>query len=132
MEIVEIDWLECKIFNPVTKEIIIDFCFFDLKAKSLIAAWFSDNIEDPVINNKTIEGAWMDFYNDFKKGNEDIPLFDFLFEGFLEKYDNPDWKVIRHNGSWLAHSPQGATVWYVVEKDIVLEEVDLTEFGYQE
>jgi hypothetical protein len=128
MEIVEIDWLECKIFNPVTKEIIIDFGFFDLESKSLVAAWFSDNMDDPIINNITLEAAWQNFQNEFIKDEDGVTVYDFHIQGFLAEYDNTEWKVIRHNGSWLAHSPQGATVWYVVEKDIVVEEVDLSEF----
>jgi hypothetical protein len=128
MELTEIDWLECKIYNPTTEEIIIDFGFFDLKAQSLIAAWFSDNMEDPVINNQAFEAAWQDFQNEFVKDEDGIQVYDFHLEGFLIGYDKPDWKVIRHNGSWLAHSPEGANVWYVVKKDVIAEEVDMSEF----
>jgi hypothetical protein len=128
MKITETDWLECKIHNPVTREIIIDFLYFNLQAKSLVAVWFSDRIDDPDINDKTLETEWKKYHDEFARHSEGTPIFDFLLEGFLADYENPEWKAIRHNGSWLAHGPEGANVWYVVEKDVVVEEVDLSSF----
>ena len=128
MNIVEVDWIELKLHNPQTNEIIIDLVYFDLFSKSLIGAWFSDNLDDPYINNKSFENDWIDFQNKYVKDAEGIKVYDFHLESFLREYNNPDWKVIRHSNSWLAHSLEGATVWYVVEKDIVAEEVDLSEF----
>lgn len=122
MIINNLDYSEYRIYNPRTGEVIVDEeCNDD--AKSLIGYWLDGFIDKPVINDRKLLAAWEDFIVRHKEDNCESPYWEHLYK-FLEDYDNPEWVCYEITSCGLACGPICSTVVYIVDKDVIVEEVD--------
>ena len=112
-----------RIYCPSTNEVILDQAADDLNhdAEALIGYWHDDGIDEPYCNNKTLEKEWEERYNNFLETEDDeFDVFDLLSD-FLEKYENPEWKVYELRFSGMACGPISYTVWFVVKADTIID-----------
>lgn len=119
MEIYRLDSSNYKMLNPTSGEVIVDEECAD-NATSLIAYWFDDSIDNPVINNETLKTAWDAFVGNQDDGN--FLYWEDLIE-FLETYDSPGWIGYEITSSGIACGPVSYTVVYIVEKDVIVEDL---------
>lgn len=125
MIIYNLDYSEYKIFNPVTNEVIVDEeCNDD--AISLIASWLDGYMSEPVINDAKLQEAWEAFVERHEEDNGESPYWEHLYK-FLEEYENPEWIGYEITSYGIACGPISSTMLYVVDKDVVVEELDSDE-----
>lgn len=123
MEIYSLDYSNFKMFNQGTGEVIVDEeC--DDNAKSLIAYWLDDSVDNPIINNNTLKSAWEAFTERYKVDNDESPYWEDMIQ-FLEEYDTTEWIGYEITSSGIACGPVSYTVVYVVEKDVIVEELNV-------
>jgi len=128
MKITDYGFLDLKIWNPVTNEIILDDIFPKEDAASLKGIWYLDCFEEPDIKDMELrEGEWELFLKHFNKEETGRMWPYFAIEQFLLEYDDPDLQVIRHSSSIVSHGIGGTVVWYVVDKDVVVEKKDWSD-----
>lgn len=109
-------------FNQTSGEVIVDDeC--DDHAKSLIAYWLDDSIDNPIINNETLKTALETFVEKSNQCNGNFFYWEDLIK-FLEDYDQPEWIGYEITSSGIACGPVSYTVVYIVTKDVVVEELD--------
>ena len=114
-----------KIYNPITKEVIVEEEANE-DSESIIALWFDEAIDEPLIKDESFKEAWETYSNRYKDKDEDYaPDFDDILK-FLKKYKNPLWKVFVVTTSGFACGPVSNTVILVVDKDVIFE--DKTEW----
>lgn len=112
-------------FNPVTNEVILDGIFPKEDASSLKGIWYLDRYEEPDVKDMELrEREWELFLVHFNKEETGRMWPFFAIEQFLLEYDDPDLQVIRHSSSMVSHCMGGTIVWYVVDKDVVIEKKD--------
>jgi len=110
-----------KMFNSKTKEIIIEWeC--DDNAESLIAYWIGELFDEPVIKDETLRVAWEEYVATFERENDCSPGFEEL-ESFIEGYDTSSWVAYEITSDGMACGPVSFTALYVVDKDVVVEEM---------
>lgn len=125
MEIYRLDSSNYKIFNQSSSETIVDEeC--DDNAKSLIAYWLDDSIESPIIKNETLKTGWEAFVIKFKQDDGNFLYWEDLIT-FLEEYNSPEWIGYEITSYGIACGPVSYTVVYVVDKDVIVEELDEDE-----
>ncbi len=116
MEIYSLDYSLYKMFNQGTGEVIVDEeC--DDNAKSLIAYWLDDSIDNPIINNETLKTAWEAFAEWYEEDNEESPYWEHLIK-FLEGYDSSEWIGYEISSYGLVCS----AVFFIVDKEVIVEE----------
>jgi hypothetical protein len=123
MEYTEFDSSNYKLYNPVIGDTIVDeWCNDD--SESLIAYWIDEVFSEPIMNNPVFRKAWEDFSEKYCEENEDDdPDYEVLGE-FLRDYENPQWKVYEITSCGMACGPVSTTVWMVVDKDTIIEDVE--------
>ncbi|HOO99256.1 MAG TPA: hypothetical protein PLV06_06075 [Bacteroidales bacterium] len=127
MEILNYDFSEYKIYNPVRGDVIVDpEC--DDDAPSLHAYWFTEMITEPMIKDPGLSEAWESFIKKAEEEDENFMLWSDDLVKFLEGYDNPAWKVLEVTSSGIACGPVSSTIWFVVDKETEIEEVEGEEY----
>jgi hypothetical protein len=131
MEIIEFTSAFYKMYNPVAGDTIVDEeC--DDDAESLIGYWIDEVFEEPIMNNQVFLTAWEEYSVKYRDEHDDeSPDYDALGV-FLREYENPAWKVIEITSYGMACGPVSHTVWMVVDKDTVVEDVEFVEKGAEE
>ncbi|MBN1131835.1 MAG: hypothetical protein JXR52_07160 [Bacteroidales bacterium] len=122
MEIKRIYSNNFRLYNPVTKEIIIDDGCND-DAKSLVGYWHTAFFEEPVLNGDALKSAWEEWVSRIEEEEESKVGFDDL-DKFLEAYDHPGWKAYVIESSGIACGPVYDTLWMVVDKDVIFEDTE--------
>lgn len=121
MKITDHGFIDIRMFNPLTNEVILDDILPHQDAKSLKGIWYLDLYEEPYIRDMELrEREWELFLKDFNKEETGRMWPFFAIEQFLLEYDDPDLQVIRHSSSMASHGIGGTVVWYVVDKDVVV------------
>jgi len=132
MKITDYAYLDMRMFNPVTNEVILDDILPREDAISLKGIWYLDFYEEPVVREMELgEKEWELFLMDFNKEDTGRMWPFFAIEQFLMDYDDPDLQVIRHSSSIASHGMGGTVVWYVVDKDVVVEGETLNDILYK-
>jgi hypothetical protein len=109
--------------NPTTCELIVEEeCNDD--AKSLIGYWLGGFLDEPHFNNETLKAAWEAFVENFYRDNSGTPFCWDALDKFLEEYDNPAWIGYEITSSGIACGPISFTEVFIVENDVVVEELD--------
>lgn len=122
MKIYSLNYSNYKMSNSLTGEVIIDEeCNDD--AKSLKGYWIDDFLNEPIINDDKLKAAWESFVENFNKDNHGTPFCWDDLDKFLEVFDNPSWIGYEINSSGMACGPIGYTVVYIVDKDVIVEEL---------
>jgi hypothetical protein len=122
MKIYRLDYSNYKMLNPTTGEVIVEEeCNDD--AKSLKGYWIGDFLNEPIINDKALKTAWETFVENFNKDNCGTPFCWDALDKFLEVYDNPSWIGYEITSSGMACGPISYTVVYIVDKDVIVEEL---------
>jgi hypothetical protein len=130
MEIYSIDYSDYKMFNPITGEVIVEEeCNDD--AKSLKGYWMGGFLNEPIINDKALKTAWEAFVENFNKDNHGTPFCWNALDKFLRVFDNPSWKAYEITSSGIACGPIGYTVVYVVDEDVIVEELGEEEMDVE-
>ena len=112
-----------RMFDPVTNEVILDDILPNESAKSLKGIWYLDLYEEPHVRDMELREKECEiFLSDFNKEGTGNAWPFFAIEQFLLEYDDPDLQVIRHSSSMVSHGMGGTVVWYVVDKDVVVEQ----------
>lgn len=125
MKITDYGYMDIRMFNPVTNEVIIDDMFPNEDAVSLKGIWYLDCYEEPDVRDMELrEREWEIFLSDFNKEGAGNAWPFFAIEQFLLEYDDPDLQVIRHSSSVVSHGMGGTVAWYVVDKDVIVERED--------
>jgi hypothetical protein len=115
-------------FNTITNEIIIEGeC--DDDAESLIAYWLGDLFEEPLIKDETFKAEWEAYVTEYEKENNCQPGFAEL-ESFIERYDSTSWIAYEITSYGMACGPVTSTVLLVVNKDVIVEEVEDEDIEY--
>jgi hypothetical protein len=122
MIIYNLNYSEYKIFNPTTGEVIVHHDCDD-DASSLIAYWINGIIDEPLIKNEELNKAWETYVDKYKKDNDIYPGYEELYK-FLEGYDNPEWLGFEITSNGIACGPVSFTVVYIVDKDVIVEELN--------
>jgi hypothetical protein len=131
MKIIDLDYTEYKMHNPVTGEIIVDMECNEV-ARSMKAYWVDMAFNEPHFNDAELQAAWESFTSDYEKNNYGVrPDYEAL-EVFLQDHDNPQWIVFRIESSGMSNGTVSSTAWYVVEKEVIVEEVDLKVIDWDE
>jgi hypothetical protein len=122
MKIYRLDYSNYKMLNLTTGEVIVEEeCNDD--AKSLKGYWIGDFLNEPIINDDKLKTAWETFVENFNKDNRGTPFCWDALDKFLEVYDNPSWIGYEITSSGMACGPIGYTVVYIVDKDVIVEEL---------
>ena len=130
MEISYMCYSQFKIYNPLTDEIIVDEeC--DDNAKSLIAYWLDDSIFEPIINNETLKAAWEAFAERHEEDNGESPCWEDLIK-FLEEYSSAEWTGYEITSYGMACGPVTSTVVFIVDRDVIVEELDGEEMDTED
>lgn len=95
----------------------------------LIACWVDMVVEEPEINNESFKADWETFAAKYEEENKGLSDFDIL-DKFFEEYDSFDWVVYEISNGGISCGPGSGTAWFVVDKDIIVEELD--EDAYEE
>lgn len=111
-----------QMYNPKTGEIIVgEEC--DDDAKSLKGYWLGGFLDEPHFNDETLRTAWEDYFEKLGNDNSDsINTWDVL-DGFLEEFDNPEWKAYEITSYGIACGPVSSTVIYIVDENVIVEEL---------
>jgi hypothetical protein len=129
MEIYSFNYSNFKMLNSTTGEIIVEEeCHDD--AKSLKGYWIGDFLNEPIINDESLKTAWEAFVENFNKDNRGSIRWDDL-DKFLEVFDNPSLIGYEITSSGLACGPIGYTVVYIVDKDVIVEELGEEEIDIE-
>jgi len=121
MKFINLDYSEYRMYNPVKNEVIIEEDCDD-DAESLIAYWFSEVFDEPLIKDDLLRSSWEEFSAKYEAENDDTPGYEEL-EKFLSEYDAAEWIVYIICSSGIACGPISNTGWFVVDKDTLVEEI---------
>ena len=122
MKIYSCNYSDYRMLNPTTGEVIVDEeCNDD--AKSLKGYWIGDFLNEPIINDDKLKTAWEAFVDNFNKDNLGTPFCWDDLDKFLEVFDNPSWIGYEITSIGMACGPIGYTVVYIVDKDVIVEEL---------
>ena len=123
MEINRYAFESYKMYDSKTNDIIASTLDQDINedADSLIAYWA--NLEEPIIKDEDLLEDWGKIVSKYMKENyEESPDYDDLIN-YLQNYNNPNWIVIE-NSTGLAFAPGSDTIIFVVDKDVVINEIE--------
>ena len=114
-----------RMYCPSTDEIIFapDYEEINDNAEAFIAMWPAEFMEEPTINNESLEAAWNKFYKEDL--NEKLEEGDYIwddFRDFLRNYDNTEWKAYECDFHGMACGPTTTTLVFVVKADTIIEE----------
>jgi len=117
----EIDRMYC----PSTDEVIFAPGYESINedAKAFIAQWNAEILEEPTINDESLETAWEKFYNEDLA--EKLEAGEYIwddFRNFLRNYENPEWIVYECDFYGMACGPTTTTLVFVVKADTIIEE----------
>ena len=122
MKIVELDYSDYKMYNPVNDDVIIDEELNE-ESESMIAYWVDEVLLEPFIKDPVLKESWDAFLAKVEEETDgDTPDWEEV-QKFLEEYDAPNWIVNAITSSGIACGPISNTVWHVVDKDIVVTEM---------
>jgi hypothetical protein len=122
MKIYSYDYSNYKMINPTTGEVIVEVECND-NALSLKGYWLGDFLNEPIIIDDKLKTAWEAFVDNFNKDNLGTPFCWDDLDKFLEVFDNPLWIGYEITSSGIACGPIGYTVVYIVDKDVIVEEL---------
>jgi hypothetical protein len=130
MEIYSFDYSNYKMSNLHTGEVIVEEeCNDD--AKSLKGYWIGGFLNEPIINDKALKTAWEAFVENFNKDNLGTPFCWDALDKFLEGFNNPSWIGYEITSSGIACGPIDYTVVYIVDKDVIVEELGEEEMDIE-
>lgn len=114
-----------KMYCPSTDEVIFSPEQLEINeaAEAFVAYWHGEVLNDPLITDPELNKAWEEFREgEWQKFLDNLDLWEGI-EKFLTEYKNPEWIVYECTFHGMACGPVSSTVYYVVKKDTVIEEV---------
>ncbi|HUX59440.1 MAG TPA: hypothetical protein VMV77_20880 [Bacteroidales bacterium] len=122
MKLIELDYSDYKMYNPVKDETIVDEELFE-DSESLIAYWVDEVLLEPFIKDPALKESWDDFIAKVEEETDgDTPDWEEA-QKFLEEYNAPNWIVYAITSSGIACGPVSSAVWHVVDKDTLVTEI---------
>ena len=111
-----------ELYNPTTDEYVVNE-MIDETAKDFIGYWIDEVFREPCFNNSVLQKEWYGFEADYVTPTEDhMELED--VEKFLQGYENEDWIVYEIITHGMACGPTTNTVWFVVNKEVIYNEIE--------
>jgi hypothetical protein len=130
MKIFCLNYSDYRIYNTTTGEVIVDEDCND-DAVSLKGYWIGDFLNEPIINDDKLRTAWKTFIENFNKDNPGTQVCWDDLDEFLEVIDNPSWIIYEITGIGMACGPIGYTVVYIVDKEVIVEELGEAEMDIE-
>ncbi len=119
MQIIHLELSHSNFYCPATGEVIVveSNSYMNEDAKSLMGYWFSEVLQEPRINDKSLKIDWDDFVRKIEEETDgDVPDYEDL-EKFLQEYRNPTWVVFAITNSGIGHGFYSNTLWFVIDLD---------------
>jgi len=117
MEIIYLEFLDYKMYNAKTGEVIMDESCDDT-SESLKGLWVDTVFDVPIIKDEKLLEKWNQFLEIFDNGDYDFEDFTI----FLDEYDDDD-LIVYEICNGIAYGSDSSTAWFVVDKDVVVEEI---------
>ena len=124
----KIDFLELsnyKMYNSVTGDVIVDESCEE-GAASLIAYWVDECFNEPMIKDEVLKATWESFVEKFEMEQEDSPFMEEL-DQFILDHDSASWIAYEITTCGLAFGPASNTVLFIVDKNVIVEELEEEE-----
>ena len=111
-----------ELYNPITKKYVMNEKVYE-KSDDFIGYWIDEVFREPYFKNTVLQTAWEEFESDYVTETEyHMELED--VEKFLQGYENDNWIVYEITTYGMACGPTSNTVWFVVNKEIIYNEIE--------